>query len=121
MRKEQIASLRKAHQRRRSRARGTDRRHTLPNRTSIHGRPIEVAARQVVGHWESDLIKGAGNRSAVGTLIERKSRYLLAHQDAAEPTLEAFAQRCRHVASYVRKSLTDDQGREMACRLQGPA
>jgi IS30 family transposase len=45
--------------------------------TLIHGRPIDVAARQVVGHWESDLIKGAGNRSAVGTLVERKSRYLL--------------------------------------------
>jgi len=71
LRKELIASLRKAHQRRRPRTRGTDRRGSLPNMASIHGRPIEVAARQVPGHWEGDLIKGAGNRSAVGTLVER--------------------------------------------------
>lgn len=117
LRKELIASLRKAHQRRRSRTRGADRRGILPNMTSIHGRPIEVAARQVPGHWEGDLIKGAGNRSAVGTLVERKSRYLLLakmRDASAEATLKAFTQRFRHVPLCVRKTLTYDQGREMA-------
>jgi IS30 family transposase len=124
VRKELIASLRKAHQRRRFRTRVADRRGILPNMTSIHGRPTEVTARQVPGHWEGDLIKGAGNRSAVGTLVERKSRCLLLAKmrDAfAEAALEAFIQRFRHVPSCIRKTLTDDQGREMARRLQGPA
>ena len=69
------------------------------------------------GHWEGDLIKGAGNRSAVGTLVERKSRYLIMVRlpDAtADAVLDRFTQRFRHVPQCVRKSLTYDQGREMA-------
>ena len=83
----------------------------------IHLRPIEVAARIVSGHWEGDLIKGAGNRSAVGTLVERKSRYLILAKlpDAsAEAVLESFTNRFRHLPACVRKTLTYDQGREMA-------
>ena len=117
LRSDLIALLRKAHKARKSRVRGTDRRGTLPNMTSIHLRPIEVAARIVPGHWEGDLIKGAGNRSAVGTLVERKSRYLILAKlpDAsADAVLESFTKRFRHVPSCVRKTLTYDQGREMA-------
>ena len=85
--------------------------------TSIHERPIEVAARLVPGHWEGDHIKGPGNRSAVGTLVERKSRYvmLVKLQDgSAEATLEGFTRKFRHVPFCMKKSLTYDQGREMA-------
>ena len=99
------------------RTRGQDRRGQLPNMTSIHLRPIEVAARLIPGHWEGDLIKGAGNRSAVGTLVERKSRYLLMtklRDCSAEATLEAFTRKFRHVPPCVRKTLTYDQGKEMA-------
>ena len=76
---ERIASLRKAHQRRRSRTWRAERRGILPNMISIHGRPIEAAARQVPGYRKDDLIKSTGNRSAVavGTLVERKIHYLL--------------------------------------------
>ena len=117
LRSELIAQLRFAHKARMPRTRGQDRRGQLPNMTSIHLRPIEVAARLIPGHWEGDLIKGAGNRSAVGTLVERKSRYLLMtklRDCSAEATLEAFTRKFRHVPPCVRKTLTYDQGKEMA-------
>ena len=117
LRSDLIALLRKKHKSRQSRAKGTDRRGTLPNMRSIHLRPVEVAARMVPGHWEGDLIKGAGNRSAVGTLVERTSRYLILTKlpDAsADSVLEHFSKRFRHVPECMRKTLTYDQGREMA-------
>lgn len=69
------------------------------------------------GRWEWDLIKGTENRSAVGTLVERKSRYLwMTRLDdcSADATLEAFNQKFRHVPVCVRKTLTYDQSKEMA-------
>ena len=117
LRKELTTQLRFSHKTRVSRARGRDRRGQLPNMTSIHLRPVEVAARLIPGHWEGDLIKGAGNRSAVGTLVERKSRYLMMvklSDSSAESVLEAFTAKFRHVPPSVRKTLTYDQGREMA-------
>ena len=77
LRSELIAQLRFAHKARMPRTRGQDRRGQLPNMTSIHLRPIEVAARLIPGHWEGDLIKGAGNKSAVGVLVERATRLVL--------------------------------------------
>lgn len=56
---------------RRPRARGTDRRGTIPNMTSIHDRPSEVEERFVLGYGEGDPIKGARNAFAIGTLVER--------------------------------------------------
>lgn len=47
---------------------------------SIHDRPVEVKGGQVAGHWKGDLLKGARNASAVGTLVECKSRFLLLGQ-----------------------------------------
>ena len=67
----------KSHKTRLPRARGTARKGILPNMTSIHLRPPEVAARIVPGHSEGDLIKGPMNRSSVGTLVERNSRYVM--------------------------------------------
>ncbi len=117
LRKTLIAALRQAHKKRLARSRGTDRRGHLRDMVSIHTRPAEVLGRQVAGHWEGDLIKGAGNASAVGTLVERKSRYvLLAKMDGtdAEAALEGFTRRMRTLPAAVRKTLTYDQGKEMA-------
>ena len=66
-----IGWLRFGHAKRRPRARGEDRRGKIPDMVSIHDRPPEIEERLVPGHWEGDLIKGAYNRSAVGTLVER--------------------------------------------------
>jgi IS30 family transposase len=85
--------------------------------TSIDLRPPEVAARIVPGHREGDLIKGARNASAVGTLVERSSRYvMLVKLDGfgSTPVLERFTKRLRRVPASLRKTLTYDQGAEMA-------
>lgn len=122
LRQRLISYLRQSHRERMPRTRGQDRRgRLLIGASSIHERPEEVLGRAVPGHWEGDLIKGAGNRSAVATLIERKSRFvLLARMDGcgAEAALKAFTLRFRHVPASVRKSLTYDRGTEMACHPQ---
>ena len=85
--------------------------------TYIHERPAEVAGRLVPGHWEGDLIKGAGNRSSVGTLVERTSRkvVLVKLADAkAETARDAFAAGLLAVPAPLRLTLTYDQGKEMA-------
>lgn len=117
LKKALLAQLRQGHKTRRPRSRGQDRRGGLKNMTSIHERPAEVADRTVPGHWEGDLIKGAGNRSAVGTLVERTSRYvILARMTGtdAEAALNGFTRALRPLVPDLRKTLTYDQGKEMA-------
>jgi IS30 family transposase len=85
--------------------------------TPISLRPPEVAARIVPGHWEGDLIKGAGGRSAIGTLVERTSRYvMLVRLDgcSAQHILEGFSRRLLRIPPGLRRTLTYDQGSEMA-------
>ena len=72
---------------------------------------------RVPGHWEGDLIKGAGNRSSVGTLVERTSRKLVLIKltDAkAETARDGFAAGLLAVPAPLRLTLTYDQGKEMA-------
>lgn len=73
--------------------------------------------RQVPGHWEGDFIKGAANRSAVGTLVERSSRFiLLAQMDGctALAALHGFTRLMQTIAPDMRKTMTYDRGSEMA-------
>lgn len=84
---------------------------------SIHVRPPEVNDRVMPGHWEGDLIKGAGNKSAVGELLERTTRLVLLCRmsDAtADSALAAFTAKLKLIAAPMRRTLTDDQGKEMA-------
>ena len=117
LRSELIACLRQSRKSRRPRARGADRRGTIPNMTSIHDRPAEVAERLVPGHWEGDLIKGARNASAIGTLVERASLFVtLAKMEnaSAEAAVAGFCSVLARIDAQRRLSLTYDQGREMA-------
>ena len=117
LRKALIAGLRRGHSKRKPRTRGKDRRGGITNMRSIRERPEEAQAREVPGHWEGDLIKGAFNASAIGTLVDRSSRFVILARVAdatAEAILESFTRRLRTLPKSFRQTLTYDQGREMA-------
>jgi IS30 family transposase len=112
-----IGWLRVGHAQRRPRARDKDRRGRIPHMVSIHDRPPEVEERLIPGHWEGDLLKGAQNRSAVGTLVERTTLFtVLSRMDnaSADAALSGFSPVLNRIAAHRRLSLTYDQGREMA-------
>ncbi|ODV44511.1 transcriptional regulator, partial [Cupriavidus sp. UYMMa02A] len=116
LRRQLIACLRQGRAKRLPRSRGTDRRGQIPDMVSIHVRPPEINDRLMPGHWEGDLIKGAGNRSAVGVLVERMSRavLLVKMSDAtAASALAGFTAKLQSLVAPLRQTLTYDQGREM--------
>lgn len=75
----------------RRRVQGLERRGRLTNMTMIADRPVEVGDRVQVGDWEGDCIMGVGNRSAIGALVERTTRFLiLIHVPTGRPTAAAM-------------------------------
>lgn len=90
----------------------------IPESLRIINRPEEIEARLVPGHWEGDLIKGAFNRSSVGTLVERKTRFVVLCKmkgNGAEAVLDSFARQMKRLPVALRRSMTYDRGSEMAC------
>ncbi|WP_448456835.1 IS30 family transposase, partial [Mycolicibacterium elephantis] len=83
----------------------------------ISDRPAEVADRAVPGHWEGDLILGAGNRSAIGTLVERSTRFtILLHlplDHTADTVAAAMIEAMSELPEHLRRSITWDRGSEM--------
>jgi len=121
LRSEVIALLRFGHKKRRPRSRGKDRRGQIPHAISIHDRPVEIEQRLVPGHWEGDTIKGRYNRSAVGTLVDRKTLFVtLAKMNGtgAQAALEGFSTVLERIDAQHRLSMTYDQGKEMARHQQ---
>jgi transposase, IS30 family len=117
LRKEIIGLLRQGRKLRRPRSQGKDRRGGLVGMVSVHERPLDVLTREMPGDWEGDLIKGAANASCIGTLVERKSRYVsLAKMQncGADAALKGFSRALSRVPKTMLKSLTYDQGKEMA-------
>jgi IS30 family transposase len=114
----------------------TRRRHRKPHRrsdarragaltgmTMISQRPPAAAGRSEAGHWEGDLITGASNRSAIGTLVDRASRFtILVHlpgqRHDAETVRDALVAAMAILPAQLRRSLTWDQGKEMALHDQ---
>jgi hypothetical protein len=92
-RAEVVALLRFGHTKRRPRIRGKDRRSQIPHMLNIHERPAEITERLVPGHWEGNTLQGRYHRSAVVTLVERKTLFVtLARMDGtgAEAALQGF-------------------------------
>jgi len=117
LRPELLSFLRQAKPMRGRRPKGSERRGKLVGMTNIRERPEEVGGRLVPGHWEGDLILGAGGASAVGTLVERTTRLVvLVHMAArkADVAASAFAGALNAIPAPLRKTLTYDQGKEMA-------
>jgi IS30 family transposase len=117
LRRQLIACLRQGKSTRMPRSRGEDRRGQIPDMVSIHVRPPEIESRLMPGHWEGDFIKGAGNKSAVGVLVERTSRLVLLakmEDGTAASALDGFSAKLNSIVAPMRKSLTYDQGKELA-------
>ncbi len=94
------------------------RRSGIPDEIMISQRPAEAQDRAVPGHWEGDLILGKDNASAIGTLVERTTRFvMLLHlpgRHGAEEVRDAMTTAIATLPVSLRRSLAWDQGSEMA-------
>lgn len=112
-------ALRQGHKRRRRRGKAGPGLVLKPlkDMVSITARPPEVEGRTIPGHWEGDLMIGKNRQSALGTLVERKTRFTLlvrTENRTARQVRHAFGRALKKLPEALRKSLTYDQGREMA-------
>lgn len=118
LQRELAKCLRRSHRTRKPRRRGVAATQgKIPDMVLVDSRPPEVETRLIAGHYEGDLIQGALNRSAVGVLVERTTRYtMLCHlaQKDAQSVREAFTRRLAPIPSALLHTLTYDQGKEMA-------
>jgi len=117
LRKELVKCLRYHHINRRNHGKSRQKPCPIQDYISIEERPAEVADRIIPGHWEGDLLMGHNNGSALGTLVERTTRmtFLVQLKDKdATAVRESFAKEFKHLPKGLKRSLTYDQGQEMA-------
>jgi IS30 family transposase len=116
LRRELAACLRSGRAQRQPQSR-IERRGRIPDLVSISERPAEADDRAVPGHWEGDLIMGSTNRSAIGTLVERATRFvILLHlpgRHGAVEVRDAMVAAILQLPASLRRSITWDRGVEM--------
>lgn len=113
-----VFSLRQKKKKRRRRNPKYEQRGKIKNAISIHERAKEVEERKTFGHWEGDLIIGKNHKTAIGTLVERKSRLVkivfLPNGKDSFSVIQAFEAVFSVIPKNMKKSLTYDRGQEMA-------
>jgi transposase, IS30 family len=118
LRRELTACLRTGRALRRPQRRTDGRRERIKDKVMISERPAEADDRAVPGHWEGDLILGAGGTTAIGTLVERSTRFVmllhLPDDHRAETVRDAIVDKITTLPLALRRSLTWDQGTELA-------
>lgn len=117
LKKELLSCLRQNRKRRHKQSRSAQNERKLEDMLSIEERPEEVEDRIIPGHWESDLIVGKNNRSAIGTIVERTTRTTILvplKNKSADIVVKAFAKEILKLPKQMRLTMTHDQGREMA-------
>lgn len=112
-----ISQLRQKRNYRGNQSRGANKRSTIKDPIRIDERPAEVLTREIPGHWEGDLVLGKNRESAIGTLVERTSRFLiivpLKKRDATS-VRKGFEKAFKDIPKHLKISLTYDNGTEMA-------
>ena len=121
LRKELWRCLRTGRATRRPQGRPASTKGQIRDMVMISERPAEVEDRAVPGHWEGDLLMGKG-QTAIGTLVERWSRYVmlfaLPDGNTAEAVRDALTTTVQRLPQHLWQSLTWDQGKEMAQHVQ---
>ncbi|MCH7670484.1 MAG: IS30 family transposase [Acidobacteria bacterium] len=119
--KELTACLRTGRTRRRPHGR-KDPGGYIKDMVVISDRPAEIEDRAVPGHWEGDLIVGSGGHSAIVTLVERQTRYVMLARIGRDKTSNhvcaAIARRIQDLPNHLMRSLTWDRGKELASHTQ---
>lgn len=122
LRRELYRKLRSGRAMRRPRAGTRAKAAKVPNMVMLSERPAEADDRAVPGHWEGDLILGSNCRSAIGTLVERSSRFvILVHlpgSHSAEVVRDELIKAIHTLPDALRRSLAWDQGTEMAKHVE---
>lgn len=93
------------------------RKIKIKNQVSIDQRPKHIEDREEIGHWEGDLVIGKGQKSAIGTIVERKSRYAIIiklKNRKSETIRKEFIKEFNKLSANLLKSMTYDNGTEMA-------
>jgi IS30 family transposase len=118
LKKSLISCLRQGKSKRGLKPAESAKRGQIPDMVSIHDRPREVDGRKIPGHWEGDLIMGAGNKSAMGTLVERTTRFTmlvkLDYKDS-DYTCLSYANKLGALPEMLRQSMSYDRGKELTC------
>lgn len=121
LKKELVGALRQERKYRRKKGgrkgKPEENRGKIADMLSIEERPKEVEDRIIPGHWEGDLIVGKYKQSAIGTLVERTTRYTIIVPLKAKDAVsvrKAYAKEIRTLPKELAKTLTYDQGKEMS-------
>jgi transposase, IS30 family len=105
------------HKSRRRNVKLRGKRQSISDRKTIDSRPVHIENRQEPGHWEGDLMIGTKQNSCIGTLVERKTRYVILVKlsgKKSDVVTTAFAKKFKRLPLKMRKTMTYDNGTEMA-------